>query len=134
MGQILGAIAGFTDRALVEASLLLLLDGSFEPRAATALLFNQRSTSRAIVWGFVKDRWSTLLARLPAASHARLFGLPATFCDEAHRADVKAFLGERAAAITGARRPLAQSLESISLCIARRDASRESVRAFLKKQ
>lgn len=128
------ALAGFTDPALVKASLELLLDGSFDPRASLALLWAQRHTSRALVWDFLKARFDKVSELIPLDVRSFLFGIPDSFCDEPHRADVESFYKDKASKVTGAPRVLAQTLESISLCIAKRDAHKESLRTFLKKQ
>jgi cytosol alanyl aminopeptidase len=128
------ALAGFTDPGIVKASLALVLDGTFDPRASLALLWGQRHTSRGLVWDFVKVNVDKLLDGLPEGMREIVFWVPSEFCDEGKRADVESFLKDRAAKVTGAPRTLAQTLESISLCSAKREAHKESLRAFLKKQ
>lgn len=128
------ALAGFTDPEIVKASLALSVDGSFDPRSSLALLWAQRPTSRGIVWDFVKANMDKLMEKVPEGARDFVFGIPSEFCDEPHRADVESFLKDRAAKVTGAPRTLAQTLESISLCIAKRDAHKQSLRAFLEKQ
>lgn len=131
--KLMVALAGFSDPEIVKASLGLVLDGSFDPRSSLALLWAQRNASRAVVWDFVKGNYDKLTEALPTDLRSFVFSLPQAFCDEPHRADVEAFLKDRAPKITGAPRMLAQTLESISLCVAKKEAHKESLRAFLKK-
>jgi alanyl aminopeptidase len=54
------------------------------------------------------------------------------FCDEQHRDEAAAFFKDRAAKAVGGPRMLAQALERVSLCIARRQAQEPEVAAFLR--
>jgi len=62
-----------------------------------------------------------------------LFATPGSFCDEAHRRDAEAFLGERARAVDGAPRELASALEAVALCIEQEKHAAPGIQAFLKK-
>jgi alanyl aminopeptidase len=132
--KLLLALSGFTDPALVKASLGLVLDGTFDARTSLPLLWGQRRSSRPVLWAFIKERFDKLMEQIPSDLRAFIFGLPAEMCSEADRADVEAFLKDRASKVTGAPRTLAQTLESITLCAAKRDVNKESLRAFLQKQ
>lgn len=127
-------LAGFSDPALVKASLSLALGGTLDAREATTLLWAQRHSSRPVVWEWTKANVDKLFSFLPEGMREAVFWIPGDLCDEKQRADVESFLKDRTAQITGSPRALAQTLESISLCVARRDANKESLRAFLKKQ
>jgi len=57
------------------------------------------------------------------------------FCDDAHAKDVEAFFTPaRIAGIDGAPRVLANTLEDIRLCAAKRKVQEPSARAFFKTQ
>ena len=132
--HLIGALAAFRDPALAKASLELYLSGSIDARAGMSIFWNQPRMNRGVLWAFVKERFDALMARVPEGSRAYILSLAEGFCDEASRADVEAFLKDRAGKVPGAPRVVAQTLESISLCVAKRDAYKESLRAFLKKQ
>ncbi|MDI1481609.1 M1 family metallopeptidase [Polyangium sp. y55x31] len=131
-GAFLGALTSFRDRALVDESLALVLDGGFDPRDAVWLLGqDERMLDRSL--GYVEKNWSALVSRMPSEA---LGYLPLVFqgsCDETNRAAVARVFEGRVSEIVGAPRALAQSLESISLCVAQRQKLEPSLRAFLQK-
>jgi alanyl aminopeptidase len=132
--QLFGALAAFREPALARAAMELYLDEGIDAREAMGLLWFQPRYNRAVLWAFVKERFDALMARLPEGARAYLLNTAEGLCDEAGRADAESFLKERAPKVPGGPRLAAQALESISLCIAKREAYKESLRAFLKKQ
>ena len=56
-----------------------------------------------------------------------------SFCDAASRGELQSFFGPKVDQYAGAPRNLAQALEGIDLCIARKTAQQDSVRVFLEK-
>jgi hypothetical protein len=82
---------------------------------------------------FVKHNWDALIARLPTDSGASLPYVAADFCDGEHRADAQAFFESRSTKYTGGPRILAEVLERISLCLARKPANEAGVAEFLSK-
>jgi hypothetical protein len=132
--DVLTALAAFRDPALARAALDLFFDAALDPRVGIRLFWYQERANRAVFWSFLKERFDALMERLPGESRPFVLSLAGHFCDEASRAEVESFLRDRAPKITGAGRPVAQALESISLCVAKREAYKESLRAFLKKQ
>jgi hypothetical protein len=90
-----------------------------------------RPNLRAQAWDWLKANFDGVLARVPAHhGQARVLGLVGAFCDEAHAQDAEAFLGPRAAKIDGGPRALAQALEGVRLCAAKRQQQAPSARAF----
>ncbi len=132
--RLVAALAGFRDPALVKAGLSLYLDPALDPRVAIAILWSQRRSNVRVSWEFLKEHFDEIVARTPAEMRSYLIGMAGELCDEKSRADVESFMKERAPKIVGAPRVLAQALEGISLCVAKRDAHADSLRAFLKKQ
>jgi len=132
--KLITTLAGFRDPAIAKASLAMFLDPALDPREAIGLLWNQQHVSRGVQWELLKESFDAIMARVPSEMRAEVLGLASTFCDEAHRADVEAFLKDRVQKITGAPRVLANALETIAICIVQRDARKASVQEFLKKQ
>jgi alanyl aminopeptidase len=91
--------------------------------------------TREAAWRWLQDHFDAFMAHVSQHhGRPRVFSLPRSFCDEAHLAEVDRFLSPRAAAIEGAPRILASTLEDIRLCIARRKAEEPAARAFFAKQ
>jgi alanyl aminopeptidase len=110
----------------------MFVKDDLDPRDAFRLLF-QDPRSTEVVFGFLKQNYDALLARLPAEVQGRLPRFAYSFCDEGHRADVASFFKDRIGHLTGGPRHLAQTLEAISLCNAMREAQKDSLSAFLEK-
>jgi alanyl aminopeptidase len=129
--QLLRGLAAFADPVLRRAALELLLTSEVEAREGLALLFGD-DHGGDVTWEFFKKNFDALMARIPAEVRPWAFEIGSVFCDAGHRADVAAFTKDHAAGVIGGQRIAAQSLESIDLCIARREANRESIKKFLK--
>jgi len=129
--RIVAAMASFRDPALVTESLSIFLSDELDARDAMRLLYQDLRMQGTLV-AFVKAHFDEIVKRLPAEVQGGLPRVGEGFCDEAHRADLEAFFKDRAGKLTGGPRNLAQALESISLCSARRKALEPSLSAFLK--
>ncbi|HEU4533440.1 MAG TPA: ERAP1-like C-terminal domain-containing protein, partial [Polyangiaceae bacterium] len=132
-GKILGALASFRDPAIARDAYALVLSPDFDVRESIAVLYYATIYNEVAQWDFMKENFDALLARLPNESRTALAGVGSRFCDEARRDEYAAFFKDRAARITGGPRQVAQALEGISLCIARRKAHEPSLTAFLRK-
>ncbi len=130
------ALASARDPVRVRANFELLLSGAIEVQEGWPLLFVPlyEPETRDIVDRFIIDRYEVLTEKLPRDSLAFLIGASAAFCDQAHVDQLDNFFGPKAAAIIGGPQTLAQSRESIQLCMTSRDLQQPSVEAFLKKQ
>ena len=80
----------------------------------------------------MKQHYDAVVARLPREIRGYLPYVAAGFCDETQRADVEAFFGPRAPKLEGGTRNLAQTLETISLCVALKQAQQPNVSRFLE--
>jgi alanyl aminopeptidase len=76
--------------------------------------------TRDAAWDWLRRNFDALLARIPDWRKGRLAGAGAYFCDPAHRAEVEAFFRPKTAQLSGAPRALANALESIDLCMAKK--------------
>ena len=132
--EILSAMGSFRDPAIERRALAIFLTDEFDPREAVTLVFSGlgEETTRPLVYDFVKQNFDAMVAKLPRDSGAWLSYAGASFCDEAHHADVEAFFKDRAPKYTGGPRILAQVLEGITLCAAAKAAQEPQVAAFLK--
>ncbi|MBK8256413.1 MAG: M1 family metallopeptidase [Polyangiaceae bacterium] len=128
------SLSGFRDPELVKTSLNLFFDTSLDPRSTLDILWSQRYESRTLVWEFIKANFDKIVERMPSETRGYVATFGSEFCDETHRSEVETFFKDRVGKITGAPRMLAQTLEGISLCIAKRDVHKPSLTEFLKKQ
>jgi alanyl aminopeptidase len=135
---LIAALALFPDAELVKKNFEMLVSGELDAREGVALFFSpgNRST-RDVPFEYVKANYDRVTAKLPTGGGADYASfLPytaASFCDEQHRADVEQVFKERSAKTVGGPRALAQVLESIVLCDAKRTAHQAAVAEFLKQ-
>ncbi len=133
------ALGSFRDPAIAAKALDLLLTGEFDAREAfDALLFGplRYPETRAMPFEFVTKHADELAAKIPReVGEDFAASLPFTggaFCGAARREEVRAFFAPRAAHYTGGPRNLAQTLEEIDDCSARRAALAPGLTAFLR--
>jgi alanyl aminopeptidase len=136
---LLVALGSFRDPRIERAALALLLTREFDMRQALFPLLTEplkNPETRDLPFQFVKENLDSLLANIPREVGGDFAAaLPLTgraFCDEEHRSEVRMFFEARVKNYVGGERNLAQSLESIGLCIARRNALAPALAEFLK--
>jgi alanyl aminopeptidase len=134
---LLYALASFRDPALVKQRLALLLTNEFDLRESfSALLFPAPRSAPRLPFEFVRDNLDALLKKLPrevgSDFAADLPRVGEDFCNAADRDDLDAFFKPRVDGYAGGPRTLAQTLEGIDLCIARKKALEPSLAEFLK--
>jgi alanyl aminopeptidase len=130
--HLLGAMADFRDPAIVKEALGIVLGDEHDVRDTTGLLFED-VRMQDVTFGFVKQRFDALVARLPSDFVGNLPSVGEPFCDEGHRAEVESFFKDRAGKLLGGPRNLAKALERIRLCSTLREAQAGSLAGFLKK-
>jgi cytosol alanyl aminopeptidase len=130
---LLRALGDFRDPALVRRALDLYLSGEFDPREADTpfLAAAEAINSPDVAWSFFKEHYDAILATMPREIVGTAPSVGGGFCDPAHRKDVADFFQDRIGKLPGGPRTLAQTLETIDLCIALRDTQEGSVREFL---
>jgi len=133
--QILRAMAGFSDPAIVEQALGLVLSDQLEYDEAMTIYWGTFADrkSRELAFAWIQKSYDALVARLPGDQGAYLPYAGAQYCDAEHRAEVEAFFAQRVDKFEGGPRVLAQVLEGIDLCIASRSRQEAAVAAFLEK-
>jgi alanyl aminopeptidase len=134
--HLLNAMGSFQDPELVQKRIQLLLTDEFDIREAGILMFGglEEPALREKTYAFLKANYDTIAGKLPKEYEPYLAFVGGSFCDEAHRKDIEAFFGERTSKAPGGPRILAQVLEQVDLCIARKKAQEGSVEVFLRKQ
>jgi hypothetical protein len=133
---VLGAMGRFRDREVSKASLALLFTDEFDVHVSVFEILGGAITwpqTRDVAYDFVKQKWDTLVPKLPTDWGAFLPYVARNYCDAQHRADAEAFFTGRSTKYAGGPRNLAQDLERISLCEANKNFNQPSVTEFLEK-
>lgn len=138
--RIIRALGRLRDPQLARASLNLVLSDELDVRETMWLLsvYLGERTTGPLRWSFLKENYETLLPRLPsrlgthAGSHLPAVGR--ALCSEQGRKEVASFFAERIKSVPGGERTLAETLESITLCQARRSAQQPAIERFLSSE
>jgi alanyl aminopeptidase len=132
------ALGAFRQRDLVARNLSLLMDGTFDMRIATPLLFgplDDPETAR-LPLETVMAHYDAIVARLPSAAGMDYAAfLPETAgsgCSTGEATEAQEFFGPRLAKVNGGPRSLAQVVERIQLCAARKDAQQADLIRFFE--
>ncbi len=133
-GRLLRALAGFTDPALVARNLELALSDEFPVFEVLSLLFGalDEPATREMAFTHVQKNFDIWMARLPAGYRGFMPVTARFFCDEAKAREAEAFFRPRVKDMEGGPRELDQALESIRLCMAKRETHLASVASFLE--
>ena len=135
-GRLLGALAEFNDRSIVEQQLPLVLGDTFETREAMRFVWGAANDfrTRDLALKFVETNWDALVGRLPKDGGAGLVWLASGICEEKARDAAKAFFDGRSTKYLGGPRNFAIAMEGIDLCLAWRARHRTSAIAFFEKR
>jgi alanyl aminopeptidase len=127
-------MSAFQDPKIVRNRMALILTDEFDVREANGLLMSAvgEPALREMGYAFVKDHYAALAAKIPKEAEAYLAFSGGSFCDEGHRKDVETFFSPRTGKAPGGPRILAQVLEQIDLCSARKQLQQASVGEFLR--
>jgi len=133
--RLLVALGQFADPALAREAAQMALSDEFDPRESISIVWAQIEwpTTRPVAWEFVKRNFEALARRLPAELMASLPWVPASFCDQAHGAEMSAFFRDRSPKLPGGPRELLQATEAIGLCDAYVQAQQPSALKFLER-
>ncbi len=134
--ELFEALGGVRDPGRLAQALALLLDPAIDARESIALLGSlPDDATHTQAQAFVRTHARALLARLPTdgtidsgTSLGTLFAVP---CRAEVRADVAAVLRQLFGALRGSGRALAQQLEEMDQCIARRQVLEPALRGWL---
>jgi alanyl aminopeptidase len=133
--QLLGALASTKDPQVARQLLPMVLDPANDAREVMWVMYglSRDPATRELVYGFVKENYDALTARMPEEFASRLAMVGTAFCDAEHRKDVETFFTPRLARTDSGPRFLSQVLEGMDLCIAQKEAQSASIDAFLTK-
>jgi alanyl aminopeptidase len=129
----LRALVGFDDEDRLKQALDLTLTDDIhanEMRYVIAGAFSRR-VSRPIAEAWVRAHWDDLRKKLPGSLSRVIVRAAAVGCSQAEADERAEFYTPRVAAIEGAGRALASSLESISLCMTLRAQGSSNLRKAL---
>ena len=131
--QILRSLGSLRDPAAVDKALALLLSGKFDIREAAWVLFDLSGdrASKDKVFDWVEATFDALAAAMPEQYAASLAYTAASFCDEAHRKEIRDFFEPRAAKLTGGPNNLDEVLDIVGICIGRKAKHSRGVEEFL---
>ena len=133
---LVSALGAFEDPKLLDQKLGIVLGDEFDIRESFGLVFAGLSTPklRAATFAWVKQHFDDVSAKLPKEYRPFMAFVAAPVCDDKLKPEVEAFLKPKIEPLDGGPRILAQALEELSLCAARKAAQTPGVVAFLKKQ
>jgi alanyl aminopeptidase len=136
--QLISAMGAFENPAIIQQRMRLVLTNEFDPREAFgAFLFRAPEEHRDLPFEFVKANLDAILKKLPREVGedfaADLPFVGGGFCTQKERDDLEAFFKPKVDQYTGGTRNLAQVLESVDLCIARRKAMGAELAEFLQR-
>jgi alanyl aminopeptidase len=138
--RLINAMRSFHDRAAIQAGFEAVLTKQMPLEAGFTLLVSAGqgfSDTRKLPFEFIQAHFDQIVS-----GHPNIFGndlgafLPysgQSFCDPESRNELQAFFGPLVDKYQGAPRNLAQVLEGIDLCVARKAAQAPSVASFLEK-
>jgi len=130
-GRLASALGMAKDPKLAAAARELVLDPALRDTEMFAPLGAQLSQPdmRDTAWAWVKEHYDAILTRLPKHhGGVQLVSTGRYFCDEARARDVESFFAPKIESIEGGPRALAQTLEDVRLCVAKRSAQEASGR------
>jgi alanyl aminopeptidase len=133
--QLLRAMGSVRDPQAVRQLLQMVMDPANDAREVLGVMFGpaQEPATRDVVYGFVKENYDALTARIPEDFAGFMPYVGAGYCDAEHRKDLESFFTERSARTDAGPRVLSQVLEMMDLCMAQKEAQGASVDAFLTK-
>jgi len=133
--RLLAALGSFTDKALVERNLSLVLTDTFELREAFGLMFAPLANpeTRDLAYAFAKANVDKLMEKLPALYQPFVVYMASTRCTQEGYDDAKAFFEPKVGKLMGGQNALQQTLAGIKSCIAIKEAQQPSVSKFLRK-
>ncbi|MGO9242653.1 MAG: M1 family aminopeptidase [Bryobacteraceae bacterium] len=137
---LVGALGSFRTRELVLRNLDLLLQGIFDMRIAASLLFGPLQTPElaSMPADWVKSNYDAIVVKLPSSAGFDFAAyLPQTSgraCSAAEAQQLEDFYAPRMAKVNGGPRNLAQLLEAVKLCAARKQVQQPDLVQFFQSR
>jgi alanyl aminopeptidase len=134
--EIVGALASTRDVERQRVALDLVLDPKLDIRDTRLALYGaELEPNRAVAQQFFRDHKDAIMKRFPAdGTTAGLAGLAPVFtasCVAARRAELADYVTATFAKLPGGARAVAQDIEAMDQCIARRRLLEPAIRAWL---
>lgn len=133
----LGALARVEDPALARVLRAEFLAKSFRMRESLGILFRQlaRKATRDATWDWIRDNFEAVIDTLPGGPFRGLVvgRLGQFLCKSDQAKEYKELVEAHADQLPGYERGLAQSLESISLCLTLKQAKGEELAAAFRR-
>jgi alanyl aminopeptidase len=135
--RLLSAVGSTRDPGLAAQALALTLDDRIDPRESVSVLWSLagRRDTAPLAFGFLRDHYDALVARLPEGLFSPAVYFPFTaagLCTPAARREAEAFFRDRSPKLEGGARALRQALEALDQCVARREAQAASLAGFFR--
>ena len=133
--NLLVALLSFTDPALAEEGLRVLLDPAFDIRESTTALYlsDRLAPPRRETHAFIAANFEALEKRVSRDTPGFWPRYASRLCSEQDRVEVEGFWRDRVARYQGAARNLDQALERIRLCTTLRSAQAADMAGFLAR-
>jgi hypothetical protein len=125
------ALSHFTDPALVSRWLQLIVSPQTRNQDAARYIGDliDNVETQKLAWGWTKDHWQDVEAKLTMSSGARVVFSTRNFCEAPARDDVQSFFA--AHKVASSERTLKQSIEAVNACISFRDHQQHDLSAWL---
>jgi alanyl aminopeptidase len=82
-------------------------------------------------WVWFQENFDGVKARIPEFAQSQITNFAGDYCSLVKRDEIKAFFEPRVKSISGGARSLAQTLETIELCVAKVEFHGPKLTAFL---
>jgi cytosol alanyl aminopeptidase len=130
--RILAALGAARDPVLSSRALALASDPRLRvhERGKTLLAQAEHPETREAAWKALQSGWDAISSSMATGLAEKLPDVAAKLCDRARVPVVQKFLTPRVEHMPGARRRLAEALESIELCAALKDAQGASAAKY----
>jgi len=138
--ELLFSLAGIHDRARLRDQLDMMLDPTLGAEDILAIVYGvSGEAGRAELETWLRGHLDAVKKRFPSGANDDFpivlnLMLPFTSaCDPARRDDIAAYVTKEFASVPSGSRPVAQAIEAMDQCIARRKRLEPSIKAWLQK-
>jgi alanyl aminopeptidase len=136
--MLISTLGDFSDPGLLNRSLAMAFNGTFDVRFSIRMLFaiTRTPSSAQLAYQYVAKHYDEVKAKLPSAvssDYASYLPLvaAAAVCSDSAENQVKMFFEPRMKNVIGGQRNLANALEQIHLCAAAKPAAEQQISKFL---
>jgi len=128
----LSALAAAPQEAVGEMMRAQILSEELRDNEAAMIVFTQSQTreQRGAIWEWVQANLDAFIERVPTWRQGQVTHVGQGFCSRERAQEVQAFFADKVADLEGGPRGLNQTLETIRLCAALKDAKSEEVTSF----